>query len=65
MCSFVSKVGTSELSFTNEGKLFLLEAAFEVKNSSFFRLIVASGNDLSAALCKVYCFSYQHLKKCD
>ena len=58
MCSFVSRVGTSELSFTNEEKLFLLEATFEVKTYSFFRLIVASGNDLSAALCKVYCFSY-------
>ena len=50
MCSFVSRVGKSELTFTDEEKLVLFEATFEVKTSSFVRLIEASGNTLSPAL---------------
>ena len=48
--SFASREGTSELIFTNEGKLILLEETFEVKITLFFRLIEASDNTLSAAL---------------
>ena len=50
MCSFVSRVGKSELTFRNEGKLNLFEATFEFKTSSFFRLIEACSNTVSAAL---------------
>ena len=42
VCSFVSRVGTSELTFRNEEKLILFEATFEVKTYSFFGLIEAS-----------------------
>ena len=47
MCSFVFRVGRSELAFTNEGKLILFEVTFDVKTS---RLVEASGNTLSATL---------------
>ena len=50
MRSFAFRVGRSELTFKNERKLILFEATFEVKTFSFFRLIEASGNTLSAAL---------------
>ena len=46
MCSFVSTVGISELTVTNEGKLIVFDAVFEVSTSSFLRLIEASGNTL-------------------
>ena len=64
MCSFVFRVGRSELTFTSEGKLVLFEATFEVKNSSFFRLIEASGNTLSAALMSDLLFERLTSKKC-
>ena len=47
MCSLVSRMGTSELTFRNEGKLILFEVTFDVKTS---RLVEASGNTLSATL---------------
>ena len=50
MSSFISRVGKSELTFTDEGELVLFEATFEARTSSFFRLIEASGNTLSPAL---------------
>ena len=65
MCSFASRAGTSELTFTNEGKLILLEETFEVKTSSFFRLIEASGNILYAALMSGLLFGLLTSKKCD
>ena len=38
------------MTFKNNRKLILFEATFEVKTSSFFRLIEDSGNTLSAVL---------------
>ena len=52
------------MTFTSEGKLVLFEATFEVKNSSFFRLIEASGNTLSAALMSGSLFELLAFKKC-
>ena len=65
MCPFVSRVGKSELTFTNEGKLIFFEATFEVKTSSFLRLIEASGNTLSASLMSGLLFELLTSKKCD
>ena len=65
MCLFVSRVGKSELTFANEGKLILFEATLEVKTSSFLRLIEASGNTLSAALMSGLLFELLTSKKCD
>ena len=63
--SFAPRKGTSELTFTNEGKLILLEEPFEVKTSSFFKLIEASGNTLSAALMSGLVFELLTSIKCD
>ena len=38
------------MTFKNNRKLILFEATFEIKTSSFFRLIEDSGNTLSAVL---------------
>ena len=64
MCSFVFRLGRSELTFKNEGKLILFEATFEVKTSSFFRLIEAYGNTLSAALMSGLLFGLLTFKIC-
>ena len=64
MRSFVFRVGRSELTFENEGKLISFEATFGVKTSSFFRLIEASGNTLSAALMSGFLFELLRFKKC-
>ena len=42
----VSRVGTSELTFTNEGEPILFQTTLEVKTSSCFKLIEVSGNGL-------------------
>ena len=64
MCSFVSRVGPSELTFANDGKLILFEATFEVNTSSLFRLIGASGNTLSADLMSGLLFYLLTSKQC-
>ena len=51
------------MTFKNEGKLILFETTFEVKTSSFFRLIKASGNTLSAALMSDLLFELITFKK--
>ena len=63
-CSFVFRVRRSELTFENEGKVILFAASFEVKTSSFFRLIKASGNTLSAALMSGLLFELLTSRKC-
>ena len=64
MCSFVSRVGSSELAYRNEGKLILFEATFKVKTSIFFGIIEASGNTLSAALMSGLLLELLRSKKC-
>ena len=52
------------MTFKNEGKFILFEATFEVKTSSFSRLIEASVNTLSAALMSGLLLERLTFKKC-
>ena len=64
VCSFVFRVLRSELTFKNEGKIILFKATFEVKTSSFFRLIEPPGNTILAALMSGLLFELLIFKEC-